>query len=74
MEQRRELKSGEIDLIEYLAKKAEYPLNKFWHCYYKASPMNDGGMGSILLIPPQKRKKSKTNVCWSCTNQMQASP
>ena len=51
MEQRRELKSGEIDLIEYLAKKAEYPLNKFWHCYYKASPMNDGGMGSILLIP-----------------------
>lgn len=25
MEQRRELKSGEIDLIEYLAKKAEYP-------------------------------------------------
>ena len=28
MEQRRELKSGEIDLIEYLAKKAEYPLNK----------------------------------------------
>ena len=39
MEQRRELKSGEIDLIEYLAKKAEYPLNKFWHCYYKASPM-----------------------------------
>ena len=39
MEQRRELKSGEIDLIEYLAKEAEYPLNKFWHCYYKASPM-----------------------------------
>ena len=28
MEQRRELKSGEIDLIEYLAKKAEYPFKQ----------------------------------------------
>ena len=59
MEQRRELKSGEIDLIEYLAKKAEYPLNKFWHCYYKASPMNDGGMGNILLIPNGHSRKER---------------
>ena len=51
MEQSRELKRIEIDLIEYLAGKAKYPLDKNWHNDYKALPMSDGGMGSILLIP-----------------------
>jgi len=51
MEQCRELKKIEIDLIEYLARKAKYPLVKNWYNKYKALPMNDGGMGSIILIP-----------------------
>ncbi len=51
MIQCRKLKEEEIDLIEFLAGKAKYPLCRNWHNEYKASPMNDGGMGSILLIP-----------------------
>lgn len=59
MIQCRKLKEGEINLIEYLAEKAKYPLSKNWYDEFMASPMDDGGMGSIILIPdnlsPQKR-------------------
>ena len=51
MKQSRALNKEEIDLIEYLARKAKYPLSKYWYNEFKASPMDDGGMGSILLIP-----------------------
>jgi hypothetical protein len=55
----RKLNKEEIDLIEYLAGKANYQLGKKWYDEYKAFPMDDGGMGSILLVvdhlPKQER-------------------
>ena len=65
MKQSRELNKVEIDLIEYLARKAKYPLKKNWYTEYKAFPMNDGGMGSLLLIPknlPQHDRVFNTQI------------
>lgn len=65
MEQSRDFKKIEIDLIGYLARKAKYLLDKHWYNDYKALPMNDGGMGSILLIPknlPQKERFFKAQI------------
>ena len=50
MKQGRKLYKEEIDLIEYLAVKANYQLEKYWYDEYQAFPMDDGGMGSILLV------------------------
>ena len=59
MEQSRELNSEEIDLISYLAAKAGYPLSKDWYNEYKALPMDDGGMGSILLVPQNIQQQNR---------------
>ena len=65
MNQRRELNKEEIILVEYLAGKAKYQLEKNWYNGYKALTMNDGGMGSILLIPdnlPQQERVFKAQI------------
>lgn len=65
MEQSRELSREEIKMIEYLAGKADYTLCENWYAEYKAIPMNDGGMGSILLVPdslPQQDRVFKAQI------------
>ena len=51
MKQSRTLQKEEIEIIEYLAGIAQYPLSLNWYNDYTATPMDDGGMGSILLTP-----------------------
>ena len=59
MEQSRNLKKNEIEIIEYLANVAQYPLVNDWYNYYQATPMDDGGMGSLLLTPVNVSSKER---------------
>ena len=55
----RKLNKEEIDLIEYLAGKANYQLERKWYDEYQAFPMDDGGMGSILLVEDHLPKQER---------------
>lgn len=52
----RKLTAGEKRLLDFLIKKANLYLNDNWNDLL-VTPLNDGGMGSLLLIPPNMDDK-----------------
>ena len=50
MRSNRKLFKGEIDLIEYLAAEAGYPLHKGWNETIRAYPITKDRIGTIALL------------------------
>lgn len=51
MEQSRIPTQEELSLIDVLVKRADLILPSDWHTKLKVCPMEDGGMGSLIIYP-----------------------
>lgn len=51
MELNREISKDELNLLDFLVRKSGVLFDSDWKNNLKVCPMNDGGMGSLKLIP-----------------------